>query len=66
MTLINNLLIWGGVILVLGLLVVRWHMGVWDIEADDAPPTPTGWSLLLLVLGVLLVITGAYRMVMEL
>ena len=56
LTALANLLLWGGVALVLTLLIRRWRLGVWDIEAED-PPSPPGSYYVALLLS--LILTGA-------
>ena len=61
----TTLMIWTGILLVLSVLVARWRLGVWDIESEDGPPSPSIWIYLSVLSGLVLVCWGAYRMVME-
>ena len=55
----STLMIWIGVVLVLLILVSRWRLGVWDIDAEKGPPSPSIWSMVILILGLVLVGWGS-------
>lgn len=55
--------LWGGIVLVLIVVVARWRLGVWDIESEEGPPVPSLWSLLAVILGLAMVGWASYQMI---
>lgn len=56
-------MIWAGVVLVLSVLILRWRLGVWDIESESGPPSPSSWHYVTVVVGLVLVGWGAYQLI---
>ena len=56
------LTLWIGVGLVLLVMVRRWRLGVWDIEAEGGPPSPGVWDLVLVLAGLVLTGWGAFML----
>ena len=62
---VSGAMIWVGIGLVLTILIKRWHLGVWDIDSDQGPPSPSLGAVLLLLLGVILVGWGSIRILAD-
>ena len=62
---VNGVILWVGVLTVLAVLITRWRIGAWDIDAEKGPPSPSIASLVALVAGLIMVGVGSYLIIMD-